>query len=175
MDVIIINIIIKITVIISIIIVIVYTLASTAGFCASIRVRTHPKFCGSPSATLHGWGAIPEKPPWQKTHQKCSLFLVIANLIALFKIILSYKEKCQGDFHLQKSLFFTFQRSEIVLFVWIIFYSSVGFSFILPFLHLTFLKVINFQLWLIKSSCESNIMSDTSKEVKYISSVTSGR
>ena len=45
---------------------------------------------------------------------------------------------------------FTHRRSEIILFG-SYFNPALDFSFILLFLRLTFLKVINFQMWLIKS------------------------
>ena len=52
------------------------------------------------------------------------------------------------------SLCITHRWSEIVLFG-SYFIPALGFSFILLFLRLTFLKVINFQMWLVKSRTTS--------------------
>ena len=58
--------------------------------------------------------------------------------------------------------------SEIVLFG-SYFILALGFSFILLFLRLTFLKVINFQMWLTIESQEQHNERPFEKEVKYLS------
>ena len=66
-----------------------------------------------------------------------------------------YAVKCRKWISSSKiSLCITHRWSEIVLFG-SYFIPALGFSFILLFIHLTFLKVINFQMWLIKSSATS--------------------
>ena len=69
------------------------------------------------------------------------------------------------------SLCITHRWSETVLFG-SCFIPALGFSFILLFLHLIFLKVVNFQMWLTKSRATWPLFE---KEVKYLSRVTTDK
>ena len=81
------------------------------------------------------------------------------------------RRSVEGEFHLKKSLSFTHRRSDIVLFRYFI--PALGFSVILLFLCLTFLKIINFQKRLINQ--EQHHEWPFEKEVKYLSRVATER
>ena len=69
------------------------------------------------------------------------------------------RRSVEGGFHLKNlflSLCISHRWSENVLFGSYVIL-AFGFNFILLFLHLTFLKVINFQMWFIKSRATSRV------------------